>query len=196
MPNEQIPMINLDTYSNNFVDKNDDRKYWNKKVFESPETLNFWFDFLDSDSELAQFAVPVVGDRPKAVNDSKVTSIYFKEIPNIIFTTADEYDPFDRQTGYTYIWLDSSLENMFSISAQQKSAKEALDEYLYQHAYCIENITINTLPIYYLEPNVRIFVYDEDSKINGEYIVSKITIPLAYNGTMSITANKAVNRIY
>ena len=193
MADEQISMISSTVYKSNF---NNDKKYWNKKIYESPETLNFWFDFLDSDSELAQFAVPVVGDRPKAVNDSKVTSIYFKDIPNIIFTTADDYNYLDRQSGYTYIWLDSSLENMFSISSQQKSAKEVLDEYLYQFAYCIENVTITALPIYYLEPNTRIFVYDEASKINGEYIVTKITIPLAYNGTMSITANKAVNRIY
>ena len=194
----QSSMINLSTYASNF---DETKKYWNKKVFNSPETLNFWIDFLDSDSELAQFSVPVVGDRPKAVNDTKVTSIYFKDIPNIIFVTPKDakekkQNPFDRQTGYTYISLDSSWEGMFSISSQQKSAKDVLDEYLYQYAYCIENITITSLPIYYLEPNTRIFVYDENSKINGEYIVSKITLPLAYNGTMTITANKAVNRIY
>ena len=33
-------------------------------------------------------------------------------------------------------------------------------------------------------------------KINGEYIVSKLTIPLAYNGTMSISATKAPTRLY
>ena len=47
----------------------------------------------------------------------------------------------------------------------------------------------------YLSPNTRIFVRDDQSKINGEYIVSKMTIPLAYNGIMSITATKAPERI-
>ena len=31
---------------------------------------------------------------------------------------------------------------------------------------------------------------DEESKINGEYLVSKITIPLTYNGTMSLSVIK------
>jgi hypothetical protein len=30
-----------------------EKKSWNKKVYESPETLNFWFDFLDVEGELS-----------------------------------------------------------------------------------------------------------------------------------------------
>jgi hypothetical protein len=39
---------------------------------------------------------------------------------------------------------------MFSISAQGKSAKDRLDELIYQHGYCIESATITSIPIYYL----------------------------------------------
>jgi hypothetical protein len=64
-------------------------KYWSKNVTDYPETLNFWFDFLDIDSELAQFAVPVIGNRPKVINDTNVKSIYFKETPNVIFIKTE-----------------------------------------------------------------------------------------------------------
>jgi hypothetical protein len=84
---------------------------------------------------------------------------------------------------------------MFSISAQGKSAKDRLDELLYQHSYCIESATITSIPIYYLEPNTRIYLEDNDTSLFGDYIVSKITIPLSYNGTMSITATKAAENI-
>jgi hypothetical protein len=67
---------------------------------------------------------------------------------------------------------------------------------MYKHSYCSETINLTSVPVYHLEPNTRIFVYDEASKINGEYIVSKFTIPLAYNGTMSITATKAPTNLY
>jgi hypothetical protein len=67
---------------------------------------------------------------------------------------------------------------------------------LYQHSYCTESITINTIPIYYLEPNTRISVYDEKTKINGEYIVNKFVITLNYNGTMQIMATKAPTRLF
>ena len=84
---------------------------------------------------------------------------------------------------------------MFTISGQGKSAKNRLDELIYQHGYCVESVTITTIPVYYLEPNTRIYVYDKDSGIDGDYIVSKINIPLTYNGTMSITATKAAESI-
>jgi hypothetical protein len=46
-----------------------------------------------------------------------------------------------------------------------------------------------------LQPNTRVYLYDEDTRLNGDYIISKITIPLAYNGTMQITATKAAENI-
>jgi hypothetical protein len=87
------------------------------------------------------------------------------------------------------------MESMFSISAQGKSAKDRLDELIYQHGYCVESATINAIPIYYLEPNIRIYVYDKDTGIDGEYVVSKISLPLTYNGTMSLTATKAAENV-
>jgi hypothetical protein len=39
---------------------------------------------------------------------------------------------------------------MFSISSQGKSAKDVLDEYLYNHTYAIENVSITAMPIYTL----------------------------------------------
>ena len=87
------------------------------------------------------------------------------------------------------------IETMFKISTQGKSAKDRLDELIYNHAYCIESATITSIPIYYLEPNIRVHLYDSETNLSGDYIISKYTIPLAYNGTMSITATKAAENI-
>ncbi len=43
----------------------EDRKYWNYNIYEHPELLNFWFDFLDAEGELQQFSVKNVGSRSK-----------------------------------------------------------------------------------------------------------------------------------
>lgn len=179
-----------------YLEEDHPYRFWNKNIVEHPELLNFWFDFLDT-GELQQFSVKAVGDRPKSINDKDVTSIYFRETPNIIYYNPDEYNSNNIKSGYNYIALAQGLQSgLFTISAQGKSAKNRIDELLYNHAYCIENITITAIPVYYLEPNTRIYVHDEDSQINGEYLVSKLTIPLTYNGTMSITATKAVERLY
>lgn len=191
-----------------FCEPNDNirwpRRYWNINVFENPEALNFWFDFLDSGTELAQFAVPTVGDRIKTVNEDKAQAIIFKEIPDIILVDRDssELTPeqqragLDEQTGYTSIYLPKGFSQYFTISYRNLSIKNKIDELLYQFGYCIENITITCLPIYNLQPNTRIFVYDKATNINGEYIVNKLTIPLTYNGTMQVTAVRAPERLY
>lgn len=175
--------------------------HWNKNVDSNPSRLNFWFDFLDAQgAEMDKYKVSVIGSRTKAINDSKITSVFFKDTPTVLFVTPQEYidmqEAGDLKTGYTYIQLRPEMLNYFSISAQGQSARERLDQLLYTHAFAPETISLTSIPIYYLEPNTRIYVKDENSKIEGEYIVSKITIPLAYNGTSQISATKAATRLY
>lgn len=170
-------------------------KYWNKEVFENPENLIFWFDFLDAEqSDLSKYSVQAVGDRTKVINDNDVKKIYYRDIPDVIFVSSNETIN-NRETGYTYLQLQQGMESLFTISSKGKSCKERIDELLYDHSYCIENVSITTLPIYHLQPNVRILVRDDKSNISGEYLVNKITIPLTYNGTMNITATKSVASI-
>ncbi len=170
-----------------------EHKYWNKIVYEAPQNLSFWFDFLDGDGALSQFSVKNVGCRPKSINDSNVKAIYFRETPNVIFSN-NIIDALGNGTNYTYIGISKIYENtMFSISSQGKSAKSVVDELLYKHSYCIDSATINTIPIYYLEPNTRIQIIDQKTNLDGYYTISKMTIPLTYNGTMSITATRAAD---
>jgi hypothetical protein len=92
---------------------------WHKHVSEAPDQLNFWFDFLDAESELGQFSVKAVGDRVKAVNDTSVTAIYFRKVPDLIFTTHKQYNEsgLADKSGYTPVFINGTLENMFNISA-------------------------------------------------------------------------------
>lgn len=179
-------------YYQQYFDYGED--HWANSVKESPETLLFWFDFLDADkSELGKYSIKNVGIRSKAINDNDVKSIYYREIPNVIFQTGNE--EFEHKTGYVYIQLQNTMENLFTISSKGKSAKERVEELLYNNGCCTETISITALPIYHLEPNSRIQVYDDKSGINGEYIVNKITIPLTYNGTMNISATKVITEL-
>ena len=163
---------------------------------QSPATLNFWFDFLDSDenADLTKYSIPVIGDRAKSVNDNMVKAIYFRETPNALFT--NNIQTVERKSGYTYLNYGPTMANLFNISSQGKSAINVMEEYINLYLYCIESISITSVPIYNLQPNTRVMVYDQDSKINGEYLVSRISIPLAYNGTMTVSATKSAEIIY
>ena len=71
-----------------------------------------------------------------------------------------------------------------------------MNELFNKHSYCSEGISIATIPIYFLEPNTLIYIHNEENQINGKYQVNKLTIPLAYNGIMSITATKIIDTVY
>lgn len=175
--------------------------YWTTYL-SNPEKLIFWIDFIDTTygGDLAQYGVQQIGDRPKTVNDDKIKAIYYRDTPPVVF--KDETDNIEeiieaaQEGSYSYINITNNIENLFSISSQTKSAFDELNSLLYNYSYCSESITLTSIPIYYLEPNARILVNDTNSNIQGEYLISKLTIPLTYNGTMSIIATKAVNRIY
>lgn len=172
--------------------------YWNKNIWTNPEDLVFWFDFLDTDGELSQYSVPRIGDRPKAENNTDIKAVYYRETPNVIFVNTDEEQLKLKITkpGYTFISLNNSIDHLFRISSQRQSCKDRLNTLLYQNTVAAETISINSIPIYYLQPNTRIYVTDENSHINGEYIVSKIGFQLSHNGMMSISASKSIDRIY
>lgn len=174
---------------------------WNTVVNETPENLNFWFDFIGEGSSMDKYLACNIGHRMKSLNDNDVTGIYFEEVPNILYITANDFELLfnseqDQTTGYTQVRVNDGLAGLFAISSQGKSAYNVLEKLLEENTYCIENITITSIPIYYLKPNVRIEVSDKESGVEGEYLISKITLPLTYNGTMSITATKAMDTIY
>ena len=167
---------------------------WNPIVDNSPESLNFWFDFLDDGGDIERYGTSFLGDRPKAVNDSMIKSIYFRETPTLIFT--DNIAKIDKKLGYSYLQYSPAMASLFTMSAQGKDAIDVLYEHLYKNSYCIESVTVNALPIYHLEPNNMINIFDTRAGINGTYVMTKFTLPLTYNGTMSITATKAVEEIF
>ena len=173
-----------------------DGNYWVKTISDNPELLTFWFDFLESENnDMEKHSVPVVGSRTKVINDKDVKTIYYKEVPQTIFMSKDQINQHELQPGYTYIYLQNNMINLFTISSKGKSAKDKLDELLYTHSYCVESANIQALPVYHLQPNNKIYIKDDKSGIEGEYIVDKITIPLTYNGMMQITATKVVSSI-
>lgn len=169
---------------------------WADEVISNPEKLNFWFDFMDSDAPMSKYAVYAIGDRTKTVNDKDIKSIYFRTTPTVVFYNPNTSETLDRKSGYTYIQCPAYMESLFQMSSQGKSAQNVLDTNLYNYSYCTESVNITAVPIYYLEPNNRIAIKDENTKADGEYIVSRISLPLTYNGTMQITATKAAVRLY
>ena len=66
---------------------------------------------------------------------------------------------------------------------------------LHQYTSYNESITVNAIPIFYLEPNTRITVRDTVSGIYGDYMINNISLPLDITSTMTLSCVRALERI-
>ena len=173
-------------------DNNGANKYWNKKIHTEPNTLNFWIDFLDLKGEISNYNVEKIGARTKVVNENSVKSIYFKETPEILFIIpGKDTDIKIDTTAYSIIYIQENLQDLFARSAQGISAIAKANDLIYQHTISTEALSITSVPIYYLEPNTRIYVEGY-----GDYTLDKISYSLNYNGTMNISGVKINKEFY
>lgn len=169
-------------------------RYWNKLIHYDPSQLNFWFDFLDTEGELSHYSVKKIGTRSKVVNDSAINSIYNEETPEVLLVLPgedpSEIDPLDFVQA-TKIQLQDNMEELFYRSAQRISAIDKINELLNTNTVATESLTISAIPIYYLEPNTRIYIKD-----HGDFVLDKISYSLGYNGTMNLNCTKVVPLLY
>lgn len=173
---------------------------WNPDVYLDPSALVYWLDFIDDGSEISRYSVQKIGRRTKVNNAKDISIVYANDIPDVIFVlNTDENRQVAAQeyvtTGQSYVLYTEQQENYFLSSSSTASAFENVREMLYQNLTYNTSINITCLPIYYLEPNSLIYVQDDLSHIQGSFAITQFTLPLAYNGTMSITAQQCFTRI-
>ena len=176
--------------------------YWNPDVYENPGVLNYWLDFIDSNSVLGEYSVNKIGRRTKVVKNDSIKTIYNTDVPDIIFfqnpNNSEELrkkiEYFNSQ-GQQYCILNEQQILVFNTSSTGASAYDNIRELLYQHLVYNISVNISCLPRYYFEPNMLIHVYDRETGVEGDFVIKQFSLPLTYSGTMSITANEALTRI-
>lgn len=171
--------------------------HWNPDVFENPGKINFWLDFIDTASEIGKYSINQIGRRTKVINDKDIKSVYNSEVPDVIFIEGLNQDLMAeyRNIGQKYFILTRQNYDLFSISTTGVSCFDKIREVLYQNLCYNTTISITCLPKYYVEPNNIIYIEDKDSGISGNYQITQYSLPLAYNGTMSITATEVLTRV-
>ena len=185
-----------------------------ENVNQNPASLDFFLDLLDSRAEVGKYSINNIGRRSEIVLDDKINCVFEQEVPDIVLINIDDltnpgaYNPEDKietemdairaeceNLGQEYIQVDSTLYDLLVIGGVQNSCYQRVCEMLYQYTNMNNTITIQSLPIYYLEPNIRVNVQDPASGIFGDFMIQSISLPLTIDGTMSITASKALQKI-
>ena len=171
-----------------------------EEVLKTPSDIDYFLDFIDSGAEISKFSISNIGRRSQIITDSKVNCVFEPDIPDFILIEKGKEDTDIKRKecetkGQNYVQMDSSIFNLLTTGGSKNSAYNYVRELLYQYTSYNESISIQSVPIYYLEPNTRITVQDKESNIFGDYMISNISIPLDINSTMSISATRALERI-
>ena len=91
--------------------------------------------------------------------------------------------------------LDDTMYSALAYGGGFNSAYDLVRSLLYQYTSYNESITLQTVPIFHLEPNTRISVNDAHTGIKGDYVITNMSIPFDINSTMTISCVKALNRL-
>lgn len=182
----------------NPMNKNwDATNHWNPDVFNDPGSINFWLDFIDTSSALGKYSIKNIGRRTKVVNNNDIKTVYNSEVPDVVFIEGLDQDLIVKYQGISqrFFILTNEYYDMFSISTTGTSCFDQIREMMYQNLCYNTTISLTCLPKYYIEPNNIIRVEDKDSNIYGNYQITQYSLPLTYNGTMSITATEVLTRV-
>lgn len=182
----------------NPMNKNwDATNHWNPDVFNDPGSINFWLDFIDTSSALGKYSIKNIGRRTKVVNNNDIKTVYNSEVPDVVFIEGLDQDLIVKYQGIgqRFFILTNEYYDMFSISTTGTSCFDQIREIMYQNLCYNTTISLTCLPKYYIEPNNIIRVEDKDSNIYGNYQITQYSLPLTYNGTMSITATEVLTRV-
>lgn len=182
----------------NPMNKNwDATNHWNPDVFNDPGSINFWLDFIDTSSALGKYSIKNIGRRTKVVNNNDIKTVYNSEVPDVVFIEGLDQDLIVKYQGIgqKFFILTNEYYDMFSISTTGTSCFDQIREMMYQNLCYNTTISLTCLPKYYIEPNNIIRVEDKDSNIYGNYQITQYSLPLTYNGTMSITATEVLTRV-
>lgn len=168
----------------------------------NPNALNYWFDYLQPSAELFDISVDSLYPKIYSYQQDNIVRLYNNDVPDVILIDVNEdflkreamKDRCERE-GQPFANIDSVIYSNLATSVLGYAAQETARELLYQYTHYAESITLQSRPIYHLEPNTRISVVDRKSGIKGDYIIKTISLPLDAKNMMNISATKALDRI-
>ena len=141
----------------------------NQKFFEGvidqPSDIDFFLDFIDTPTAISEFSIQNIGRRTTTLVDDSINCIFEPDNPDIVIIEAgsENADSIQRECEarkQEYAQVRPEVYAMLLNGGALRSAYDEIKKELYQYTNYNEQISLTTLPIYYLEPNVRITVRD------------------------------------
>lgn len=177
------------------------------QVINNSASMDFYLDFINPVTEQMQkISIDRIGRRTQVINkDSDINCVFEPYIPDVILINKD-YPTDDSTTlrtdmqklrkecdekGLFFSQVDEDVYNYLTPGRALNSCYQAIKQTLNQYIHYSENISLQTLPVYFLQPNVCIEVQDKDTQISGDYIIN--TLSFSPDST-SINATKVISK--
>ena len=170
-------------------------------VIEHPSAIDYFLDFIDSEAAISKFNVNAIGRRSIVENSDNFNCVFEPDIPNFVIISADGTEEAEakreecEKRNQAWIQVDPNIFNSLAVGGNHNSCYWEIKNLLYTKTGYNENIQLQSLPIYHIEPNIRVKAFDKDSDIYGEYMINSISLPLSIDGLMSISAIRANEKI-
>ena len=172
----------------------------------NPVALTYWLDMIDvkdltgedvdNQTLIEDMTITQIGDRSKTYNDDKLNCLFAPSAATIrLFDSEPKQEEIANVQKYAVVTPDDPIYQDLAKGTSHNPAFDYIRSVLHEHIGANNSISIQTMPLYHLEPNMRIKVENDEADIHGEYIINSLTMPLTVNGMMTIQASKAVERI-
>ena len=179
-------------------------KQFYDEVIKNPTQINYFLDFIDQPSAgIAELSVNNIGRRTQVINaDKNVNCVFQAWIPDLILINlglnekeVKELKEECQKRGQPFYQMERVLYDATDIGGSRYSAYEEIRQVFHQYTKYNETISLQTLPIYYLQPNTRITIENAESNIYGDYIIDTLSFTLDNSSMLTINATKAPEKI-
>ncbi len=164
------------------------------------KNLDFYLDFIDTDSSIGQLAVYNIGRRSMIVDNKNVNCIFENDIVDCILIEAGQPDTetmsqecVDR--GQKYCQIESSIYNNMVVGGTANSAYNLIKDLLYQYTSYNETVAISIIPMYHLQAGMRVTIQDTKTGIYGDYMINSISCNFEVSGIMSLSCTRCLEKI-
>ena len=174
------------------------RKYYDQ-VLEHPAGINYFLDFINTGNpKITQISVQNIGKRSYVADKGKSVNCVFEEwIPDVIIVKKGDSEGREDadKRGFHFSQVSEDVYNNLDIGGSNYSAYEQIRQTLHEFTNYNESVSLQTIPLYFLEPNTRISINNPNSAMTGDYIINSMSFSLDNEGLLTINASKAVEKV-
>lgn len=181
------------------------RGKFKQDIVHRTNNLSYFMDYLEPKNKYEDCSIDAINTRIYSFQEDKICKLYNSDVPNIIILNAgassdEELEKYQNirarciSEGQTFSNVSGNVYSNLAEGTIGYSAQETVRDLLYQYTNLNETISLQSIPIYYLDVNTRITVQDKAAAIYGDYVIQSISLSFG-SGQMSISASKALERI-